>query len=109
MPDGRGQDFAGRRPCVFAGVPGLSEKWVWMPSHGASVRARASTTVARPGRSKRLPSSATPLDVQGALRPDLRILVMPATLDGARVARLLDGARVIEAREDPAQMHREQR
>ena len=32
-----------------------------------------------------------------ALRPDLRLLVMSATLDGARVARLLDGAPVIES------------
>jgi ATP-dependent helicase HrpB len=35
---------------------------------------------------------ALALDVQGALRPDLRLLVMSATLDGARVAKLLDGA-----------------
>ena len=34
---------------------------------------------------------------QGALRPDLRLLVMSATLDIAGVARLLDGAPVIEA------------
>ncbi|TIX34755.1 MAG: ATP-dependent helicase HrpB, partial [Mesorhizobium sp.] len=39
---------------------------------------------------------ALALDVQGALRPDLRLLVMSATLDGARVARLLSGAPVIE-------------
>ncbi|WP_316356533.1 ATP-dependent helicase HrpB [Devosia sp.] len=32
-----------------------------------------------------------------ALRPDLRVLVMSATLDGARVARLLDNAPVIES------------
>ena len=32
---------------------------------------------------------ALALDAQGALRPDLRLLVMSATLDGARVARLL--------------------
>ena len=38
---------------------------------------------------------ALALDVAGALRPDLRILVMSATLDGARVASLLDGAPVI--------------
>ena len=38
---------------------------------------------------------ALALDVQGALRPDLRILVMSATLDGARVAGLLDGAPVV--------------
>ncbi|RVD35271.1 ATP-dependent RNA helicase, partial [Mesorhizobium sp. M8A.F.Ca.ET.023.02.2.1] len=37
------------------------------------------------------------LDVQGALRPDLRLLVMSATLDGARVAKLLSGAPVIES------------
>ena len=40
---------------------------------------------------------ALALDVQGALRPDLRLLVMSATLDGARVARLLGGAPVIES------------
>ncbi|MEW9837050.1 ATP-dependent helicase HrpB [Mesorhizobium marinum] len=40
---------------------------------------------------------ALALDVQGALRPDLRLLVMSATLDGARVARLLDGAPVVES------------
>jgi ATP-dependent helicase HrpB len=32
-----------------------------------------------------------------ALRPDLRLLVMSATIDGARVARLLDNAPVIES------------
>jgi ATP-dependent helicase HrpB len=32
-----------------------------------------------------------------ALRDDLRILVMSATIDGARVARLLDGAPVVES------------
>ena len=37
---------------------------------------------------------ALALDVQGALRPDLRLLVMSATLDGARVAGLLGGAPV---------------
>lgn len=41
---------------------------------------------------------ALALDVQGALRPDLRLLVMSATLDGARVSTLLDGAPVIESR-----------
>src|SRR5690606_27665984 len=40
---------------------------------------------------------ALALDVQGALRPDLRLLVMSATLDGARVASLLGGAPVIES------------
>lgn len=40
---------------------------------------------------------ALALDVQGALRPDLRLLVMSATLDGARVARLLGDAAVIES------------
>lgn len=40
---------------------------------------------------------ALALDVQGALRPDLRLLVMSATLDGARVARLLDGAPVLKS------------
>ena len=40
---------------------------------------------------------ALALDVQGALRLDLRLLVMSATLDGARVAKLLSGASVIES------------
>ena len=35
---------------------------------------------------------ALALDVQAALRPELRLLVMSATLDGARVARLLGQA-----------------
>ncbi|HEY6258426.1 MAG TPA: ATP-dependent helicase HrpB [Xanthobacteraceae bacterium] len=35
-------------------------------------------------------------DVQRGLREDLRLVVMSATLDGARVARLLDDAPVIE-------------
>jgi ATP-dependent helicase HrpB len=36
-------------------------------------------------------------DTQGALRDDLRILVMSATLDGARVAKLLGHAPVVES------------
>lgn len=36
-------------------------------------------------------------DVQQLLRDDLRLLVMSATLDGARVSALLDGAPVIES------------
>jgi ATP-dependent helicase HrpB len=36
-------------------------------------------------------------DSQGLLRDDLRLLIMSATLDGARVARLLDDAPVIES------------
>lgn len=36
-------------------------------------------------------------DSQSLLREDLRLLVMSATLDGAAVARLLDGAPVIES------------
>jgi ATP-dependent helicase HrpB len=37
-------------------------------------------------------------DVQQALRPDLKLLVMSATLDGARVAALLGDASVIESK-----------
>lgn len=37
------------------------------------------------------------LDAQRHLRPDLRLLVMSATLDGAALARLLDGAPIISA------------
>ncbi|WP_309086337.1 ATP-dependent helicase HrpB [Chelativorans sp.] len=40
---------------------------------------------------------ALALDVKGALRPDLRLIVMSATLDGARVAGLLGGAPVLES------------
>ncbi|PPQ36493.1 ATP-dependent helicase HrpB [Rhodoblastus acidophilus] len=40
---------------------------------------------------------ALALDAQDALRPDLRLLVMSATLDGARVAALLDDAPVVES------------
>ena len=36
-------------------------------------------------------------DAQQGLREDLKILVMSATLDGARVAKLLGGASVIES------------
>lgn len=38
------------------------------------------------------------LDAQAALRPDLRLLAMSATLDGARVASLLGAAPVIESK-----------
>ncbi|KQQ80680.1 ATP-dependent helicase HrpB [Aureimonas sp. Leaf324] len=40
---------------------------------------------------------ALALDVREALRPDLKLLVMSATLDGARVATLLGDAPVIES------------
>ncbi|MGC2140173.1 MAG: ATP-dependent helicase HrpB, partial [Methylovirgula sp.] len=41
---------------------------------------------------------ALALDVQAHLRPDLRLVAMSATLDGARVARLIgEGATLIEA------------
>jgi ATP-dependent helicase HrpB len=40
---------------------------------------------------------ALALDVQAGLREDLRILVMSATLDGARVARLMGNAPIIES------------
>ena len=40
---------------------------------------------------------ALALDAQGALRPDLRILVMSATLDGARVAELMQDAEIVES------------
>ncbi|HEV2564075.1 MAG TPA: ATP-dependent helicase HrpB, partial [Microvirga sp.] len=40
---------------------------------------------------------ALALDAQGGLREDLRLLVMSATLDGARVAKLLSGAPVVES------------
>ncbi len=40
---------------------------------------------------------ALALDVRQSLRPDLRLLVMSATLDGARVSKLLQDAPVIES------------
>lgn len=40
---------------------------------------------------------ALALDAQGALRPDLRIVAMSATLDGARFSTLMAGAPVIES------------
>lgn len=40
---------------------------------------------------------ALALETQHALRDDLRLLVMSATLDGARVATILDGAPVVES------------
>jgi ATP-dependent helicase HrpB len=44
---------------------------------------------------------ALALDAQGALREDLRILVMSATLDGARVAKLARDAPVVESKGAP--------
>ena len=54
---------------------------------------------------------ALALDVQGALRPDLRLLVMSATLDGARVAKLFGNAPVIESegRAFPVEIRYEER
>jgi ATP-dependent helicase HrpB len=54
---------------------------------------------------------ALALDVRSALRSDLRLLVMSATLDGARVARLLDDAPVIESlgRSFPVEIRHEDR
>ena len=54
---------------------------------------------------------ALALDVQDALRPDLRLLVMSATLDGARVSTLLAGAPVIESqgRSYPVEVRHEER
>lgn len=40
---------------------------------------------------------ALSLDVQGGLRDDLKILVMSATLDGKRIANLMDGAPIISS------------
>lgn len=40
---------------------------------------------------------ALALDVQGALRPDLRLLAMSATLDGARFSRLMGDCAVVES------------
>jgi len=40
---------------------------------------------------------ALALDAQAALRPDLRLLVMSATLDGAAYAGLMNGAPVVES------------
>ncbi|WP_294353512.1 ATP-dependent helicase HrpB [uncultured Sphingomonas sp.] len=40
---------------------------------------------------------ALALDAQAGLRPDLRVVAMSATLDGARFAALMDGAPMIES------------
>ncbi|WP_404335415.1 ATP-dependent helicase HrpB [Sphingomonas sp. MMS12-HWE2-04] len=40
---------------------------------------------------------ALALDAQGALRPDLRLVAMSATLDGARLSGLMRGAPVVES------------
>ena len=50
---------------------------------------------------------ALALDIQSALRPDLRLLIMSATLDTDRYAHLLDGAPVITSagRIHPVQTH----
>jgi len=40
---------------------------------------------------------ALALDAQAALRPDLRLVAMSATLDGARFTRLMEGAPLIES------------
>ncbi|BCH28321.1 DEAD/DEAH box helicase [Mesorhizobium sp. L-8-10] len=54
---------------------------------------------------------ALALDVQGALRPDLRLVVMSATLDGARVAQLVGDAPVIESegRSFPVELRHDER
>jgi len=54
---------------------------------------------------------ALALDVQQALRPDLRILVMSATLDTGPVSDLLGGAPVIESagRSHPVEIRHEER
>ena len=41
---------------------------------------------------------ALTLDIMEGLRPDLKILVMSATLDGARIAEVLQGAPLIESK-----------
>ncbi len=50
---------------------------------------------------------ALALDVQAALRPELRLLAMSATLDGARVAKLMNNATVVrsEGRMFPVTTH----
>ncbi len=50
---------------------------------------------------------ALALDAQTALRPDLRLVAMSATLDGVRFSSLMDGAPVIESsgRSYPITMH----
>src|SRR5690606_7797609 len=54
---------------------------------------------------------ALALDVQAALRPDLRLLVMSATIDGARVAALLGDAPVVtsEGRSYPVEIRHQER
>lgn len=54
---------------------------------------------------------ALALDVKSGLRPDLRLLVMSATIDGARVAELLGGAPVVtsEGRSFPVDIRHDER
>lgn len=54
---------------------------------------------------------ALALDVKGALRPDLRLLVMSATIDGARVSKLLGNAPVVtsEGRSFPVDIRYDER
>lgn len=54
---------------------------------------------------------ALALDVKGALRPDLRLLVMSATIDGARVSRLMGDTPVItsDGRSFPVDIRHEDR
>lgn len=54
---------------------------------------------------------ALALDVQGALRPDLRLVVMSATLDGTRVSRLVGDAPIIESegRAFPVELRHDER
>ncbi|HEX7851265.1 MAG TPA: ATP-dependent helicase HrpB, partial [Sphingomonas sp.] len=50
---------------------------------------------------------ALALDAQGSLRPDLRLIAMSATLDGARFAKLLGDAPLVESegRSHPLELH----
>ena len=65
------------------------------PASMASTRWCSTSSTSAP--SKRTSDLALALESRGALRADLRLLVMSATLDSAGVAALLGGAPVIES------------
>src|SRR5260370_496734 len=74
---------------IDAALPGLT---------GALRAHNAAVLVAPPGAGTTTPVPlALAREVQLGLREDLKLLVMSATLDGARVGRLLDNAPAIES------------
>ena len=58
---------------------------------------RSCSTNSTSARSTPISGLAFALDARAALRPDLKILVMSATLEAARVAKLLGDAPVVSS------------